>query len=130
VPNRSQPQFLPVTVVSLVVSVLLSLFLCAPRPSSAASLDYAAAVLSAGLPADGLIEPDGSLWTLSGSWGAFPRLARAAVAWSPRSGGGAWSVASDGGVFTYGTAPFDGSTGGVDLARPVVGIESTPDGGG
>ena len=31
-------------------------------------------------------------------------------------------VASDGGVFTYGQAPFDGSTGSLSLAAPVVGM--------
>ncbi|HEY6471529.1 MAG TPA: hypothetical protein VIY26_01470, partial [Acidimicrobiales bacterium] len=31
-------------------------------------------------------------------------------------------VASDGGIFTYGDAPFDGSTGGTPLVAPVVGM--------
>jgi hypothetical protein len=31
-------------------------------------------------------------------------------------------VASDGGIFTYGQAPFDGSTGSLSLAAPVVGM--------
>ena len=31
-------------------------------------------------------------------------------------------MASDGGIFTYGQAPFDGSTGGLSLAAPVVGM--------
>ncbi len=36
-------------------------------------------------------------------------------------------VASDGGVFDYGLAPFYGSMGGVALNRPIVGMASTPD---
>ena len=39
-------------------------------------------------------------------------------------------VAADGGVFTFGAAPFLGSTGALRLAQPVVGIEPTPTGRG
>jgi hypothetical protein len=39
-------------------------------------------------------------------------------------------TASDGGVFTFGDARFYGSTGAVSLAKPIVGLESTADGGG
>ena len=45
-------------------------------------------------------------------------------------GGGYWLVASDGGVFNYGDASFQGSTGGSPLVSPVVGIAATTDGGG
>ena len=45
-------------------------------------------------------------------------------------GGGYWLVASDGGIFNYGDASFQGSIGGLPLVRPVVGIAATPDGGG
>ncbi|HWD56234.1 MAG TPA: hypothetical protein VG346_13995 [Acidimicrobiales bacterium] len=41
-----------------------------------------------------------------------------------------WLVASDGGIFAFGGAPFYGSTGAMALTRPVVGIASTPGGGG
>ena len=43
---------------------------------------------------------------------------------------GYWLVASDGGVFSYGSAPYFGSTGSIALNRPVVGIAATPDHGG
>jgi uncharacterized repeat protein (TIGR01451 family) len=43
---------------------------------------------------------------------------------------GYWEVASDGGVFSFGTANFYGSMGGQTLDAPIVGIASTPDGGG
>src|SRR5204863_163435 len=43
---------------------------------------------------------------------------------------GYWLVASDGGVFNYGDASFFGSTGGLRLAKPVVGIAGTPTGKG
>jgi hypothetical protein len=39
-------------------------------------------------------------------------------------------VASDGGIFAFGDARYEGSTGGVHLARPIVGMATTPDGGG
>jgi hypothetical protein len=44
--------------------------------------------------------------------------------------GGYWLVAADGGVFTYGDAPFDGSLGGTHLNSPIVGMASTSDGQG
>ena len=37
-------------------------------------------------------------------------------------GGGYWIVAADGGVFSYGDAPFSGSEGGTGSTRPMVGI--------
>ncbi len=43
---------------------------------------------------------------------------------------GYYIVASDGGVFTYGSANFYGSTGSMALNKPIVGIAATPDGKG
>ena len=45
-------------------------------------------------------------------------------------GNGYWLVGSDGGVFSYGDAPFFGSTGALRLNAPIVGMAATPDGGG
>jgi hypothetical protein len=39
-------------------------------------------------------------------------------------------VAADGGIFAYGDAQFYGSTGGMHLNKPIVGMAATPDGGG
>ena len=46
------------------------------------------------------------------------------------TGHGYWLVASDGGIFTYGDASFQGSAGGLALNKPIVGMAATPDGGG
>jgi photosystem II stability/assembly factor-like uncharacterized protein len=43
---------------------------------------------------------------------------------------GYWLVGSDGGIFTFGSAEFYGSTGSLHLQRPVVGIVPTSDHGG
>ena len=43
---------------------------------------------------------------------------------------GYWLVGSDGGIFTFGSAQFYGSTGSLTLQRPVVGITPTSDLGG
>jgi hypothetical protein len=46
------------------------------------------------------------------------------------TGAGYWLVAADGGIFSFGGATFAGSTGGLRLNRPVVGMASTPSGRG
>ena len=43
---------------------------------------------------------------------------------------GYWTVATDGGIFTFGTARFSGSMGGHPLNRPIVAMAATPDRGG
>ena len=51
--------------------------------------------------------------------------------YTPSSGNhGYWLVGSDGGIFTFGSAVFHGSTGSFPLQRPVVGITPTEDRGG
>jgi hypothetical protein len=39
-------------------------------------------------------------------------------------------VAADGGIFDFGNAAFEGSTGNIALSAPIVGMATTPDGGG
>ena len=48
----------------------------------------------------------------------------------PPTGGGYWLVASDGGIFAFGDAAFYGSTGTIQLGKPIVGMAPTPDAGG
>ena len=45
----------------------------------------------------------------------------------PPSQPGYWQVASDGGIFTFGSAQFYGSTGALRLNKPIVGMAATPD---
>ena len=45
-------------------------------------------------------------------------------------GSGYWMVASDGGVFSYGSARFFGSTGDIRLNQPIVGMAPTKTGAG
>jgi ribosomal protein L24E len=43
---------------------------------------------------------------------------------------GYWFVASDGGIFAFGSARFFGSTGNIKLNKPIVGMATTPSGSG
>ena len=49
---------------------------------------------------------------------------------APANAAGYNLVASDGGVFNYGTLPFCGSAGGLKLNKPIVGMASTSNAGG
>jgi parallel beta-helix repeat protein len=49
---------------------------------------------------------------------------------APAPGGGTWALGSDGGIFSFGQAPFWGSTGGTRLNAPIVGMSSIPDSSG
>ncbi len=49
---------------------------------------------------------------------------------SAANGDGYWNVAGDGGVFSFGSAPFFGSMGGTALNGPMIGMAPTPGGGG
>ncbi|MGH9000563.1 MAG: hypothetical protein ACRDY7_14390 [Acidimicrobiia bacterium] len=54
----------------------------------------------------------------------------AAAATGPASVNGYWLVASDGGIFSYGNAAFHGSTGGMRLNQPILGMARTASGPG
>src|ERR1700733_6898341 len=55
------------------------------------------------------------------------RLASATRVAEEAGGSGYWLVASDGGVFTFGTAQFYGSMAGKHLDSPITGIVATSD---
>jgi hypothetical protein len=56
--------------------------------------------------------------------------ASAAVAQSGAAVPAYWLVGSDGGIFSFGGAPYYGSTGATKLNKPIVGMSATADGGG
>jgi hypothetical protein len=62
---------------------------------------------------------------MGGIWAPTPQSVGAATTTH-----GYWLVGSDGGIFTFGSARFYGSTGSLHLQRPVVGIVATADYGG
>ena len=87
---------------------------------------------------DGTVFPQGDASDLGSPAGTPLNAPVVGIAMTPAAGGppgtpgtnglGYWIVAGDGGVFTYGDAKFFGSTGGIHLNKPVVGIAPTPDG--
>jgi hypothetical protein len=46
------------------------------------------------------------------------------------TGQGYWLVAADGGIFSYGDAPFFGSTGDIRLNQPIIGMARPSNGQG
>src|SRR5207248_9771437 len=56
--------------------------------------------------------------------------AHSAVSAAAEPPAGYWMVASDGGIFSFGDAAFHGSTGGMKLNKPIVGMTATPTGHG
>jgi hypothetical protein len=91
----------------------------AAAAQAATSPSFSTAVTTAvSPPADGVAEADGSLWTSIGFWGEISHLVAKVTGRVARPGGGAWEVATDGGVFSRGVAPFYGSMGGHPLAAP------------
>ena len=65
----------------------------------------------------------------TGSWTGAPLSQPAAPIVCPPDAG-YWMAASDGGVFSFCSAKFFGSTGNLTLNRPVVGMAATPSGNG
>ncbi len=77
-----------------------------------------------------IIDRDGSIVRLIGAEADNePTWIRPVHAVGP-CGTGYWLVGSDGGVFAFGDHAFHGSTGGLHLNQPIVGMAATPDGGG
>ena len=73
----------------------------------------------------------GATYTLIGSVTLYAQwTTNAPPAPPPPPSHGYWLVGSDGGIFTFGSAFFHGSTGSLALQRPVVGIVPTKDDGG
>ncbi len=87
-------------------------------------------------------DASGGYWIAYGAWtagctnygcGGARRLFVAPVTFGAAQAPGPhgyWLVGSDGGIFSFGTATFEGSAANLHLQRPVVGITPTPDRGG
>ncbi len=77
-------------------------------------------------------EPSNTKVSTLATQGDFPLAASISGAAVTPTGKGAWQVGLDGGVFAFGTAPFEGSLPGIGVIpnTPIVGIASTPDGQG
>ncbi|HET9689665.1 MAG TPA: immunoglobulin domain-containing protein, partial [Acidimicrobiales bacterium] len=81
-----------------------------------------------------MVAADGGVFTFGGSYlGSLAGTAHTAPitasAQTPDRKG-YWLVTSDGAVYPFGDAGFEGSLNDVRLAAPIVGIAATPDGGG
>ena len=122
-----------------------------PPPPSGVSIDTSALTcgqVSPATPISGSL-PSGSYTLVAGSCGGAnisgANAANFAVTYTSASGDftvtggpvngppptyGYWLVGSDGGIFTFGSATFYGSTGNLKLQRPVVGISPTANKGG
>ena len=85
---------------------------------------------------------NGSLVKEAGGWPEFhhdpqltgdagtPKPAVQVACRAPSTVTGYYLYGSDGGMFNFGNLPFCGSTGAVALAKPIVSMARTPDGGG
>ncbi len=73
---------------------------------------------------------DAKPWPSSGSTGSTGSGSLGQLKPPSDGSGPYWLTGGDGGVFAFGGAPFYGSTGGLALAQPIVGMTATPDGRG
>ena len=96
-----------------------------PNVTALSFLNSVSCVSSVGCLADG-----STLTTPNGNGDPGLRAFVEQLTFPPSSSQGTVLAARDGGVFTYGTAPFEGSMGGQHLNAPIVGVATTPDGQG
>ncbi len=121
---------------------------CAPGSLTAANYVFAAAGVNkltllgsatgyAAFGTDGSITPIGPVPTVNGvttgdfgSMAGHPLVAPVVGAAFTPNHDGYWMVASDGGVFSFGSATYLGSMGGHPLNTPIVAFAATPTGAG
>jgi hypothetical protein len=73
---------------------------------------------------------NGTAYSAYGAWVRAHYASLPPPATSPPPTSGYWLVGADGGIFPFGNAPGYGSTGGLTLNAPVVGMAATPSGHG
>jgi len=123
----------PVTVSGAVVTLALALvigFGVTSPPAQSTSPDAVAGHSESGTPGPNAVTAFGSaVTTVPGT--TLNGLASPVVGVASTPDGlGYWAVGSDGGIFAFGNAPFEGSTGAIHLDAPIVGMAATSDGGG
>ena len=91
---------------------------CGIRPMYLADLNFEP---NGGAPDTPALSPNNPFVTPAAN-PSCPNAARAAP--------GYWQVGSDGGIFSFGAAQFYGSTGSMQLNKPVVAMAAAPDGNG
>jgi Peptidase A4 family len=77
-----------------------------------------------------MVDESGNVIAVAGAAGGTPGHPSPFTDGFVPSQRGYWLVGSDGGIFSFGSAQFYGSTGSLHLQRPVVGIVPTADHGG
>jgi len=123
----------PVPVSGAVVTLALALvigFGVTSPPAQSTSPDAVAGHSESGTPGPNAVTAFGSaVTTVPGT--TLNGLASPVVGVASTPDGlGYWAVGSDGGIFAFGNAPFEGSTGAIHLDAPIVGMAATSDGGG
>jgi hypothetical protein len=133
--TATAPQATQPTSTALVIEALLAMGIA---PTSAALTKGTATPVStllsfqvtSGSDAGSFFEPPSSTaGNLFATYEAIPALVALPLPFGPPATG-YWEVASDGGIFAFGNAAFDGSMGGKPLNKPIVGMAPTPTGGG
>jgi beta-lactamase class A len=115
-------------VVVVVVVVVIGLATTSDEPASSASAALAGYVES-GTPGPNAVTAFGAAAAVPGT--TLTGLAAPVVgAAATPDGLGYWVVAADGGAFSFGDAPFEGSMGGSPLNQPIVGMAASPTGRG
>jgi hypothetical protein len=95
------------------------------NPASASYLDPDGSVTAAAPPGSGTVDIRLSSFDTQSTPVPADQFTYSASA--PKVSHGYWLVGADGGIFSFGSAGFHGSTGNLVLQRPVVGITPTAD---
>ena len=124
--KRPRPIAVALAVATLAATISFGLAIDPALPASAAA---SSAHAESGTPGPNAVTAFGAATTVPGTTLGGLSSPVVGVAATP-DGNGYWAVASDGGIFSFGNAAFEGSAGGIHLHAPIVGMAATSDGGG